>query len=76
MSCRREGRRLDDVADIEQADPGDAVERGDQRGIAQLSLGVFDGGFIVLDLRGELIHGRLLIVAHLARGGILLRSSL
>ena len=62
---------VDDAADIEQAESGDAVERGDEPGIAELRLVVFNGGLVDLDLCIELIDGGLLIVAQLAGGGIL-----
>ena len=68
---RRRCRRSHVVADIEQAEPGDAVERRDEPGIAELCLGVFNRGLVILDLRIELIDSSLLIVALLDRGGIL-----
>jgi hypothetical protein len=69
---RRRYRRGHDIADIEQADSSDAVERGDEPGIAELSLCVFDCRLVTLDLRIELIDSGLLIVTHLDREGILL----
>ena len=54
-----------------RAESGDAVERGDEPGIAELRLVVFNGGLVDLDLCIELIDGGLLIVAQLAGGGIL-----
>ena len=56
---------MNDVADIEQADSGDPIERRHQLGVAQLGLGVlnrrligFDRGFELRDLgflRGYLL---------------------
>ncbi len=59
---------MDDVADIEQADAGDAVERRDQRGIAQLRLGIVDGRLVSLDRVLQLRHRRLLAGQLLLRG--------
>ena len=51
---------LDDVPDIEQANPGDPVERSGQPGIVQLGLGIFDRRLVVLDGSLLLGHHRLL----------------
>jgi len=59
--------RVNDVADIEKANPGDPVERGRQLGIAQLGLGIFDRRLIGFD-RGLLLRDHRLL-----RGDLLLR---
>ena len=69
---RRRCRRSHHIADIEQADSRDAVERGDESGISELSLGVFDRRLVIRDLRIEFIDGGLLVVTRLDRDGILL----
>lgn len=61
---------MDDVADIEQANPGDAVERRGERCVAELDIGIVHRSLIALDLRFELIDRGLLVVELLARHGI------
>src|ERR1700723_2189714 len=61
---------MDDVADVKQAESGDAVEWGDQRCVAELGFGVVDGSLVKFDLRIEFINGGLLIVDLLERDGI------
>ena len=39
---------MDDIANVEQADTGHAIKRCHQRGVAELSLGAFDGSLIAL----------------------------
>ena len=58
---------MNDVADIEQTNSGDAVEWSHQFGIAQLGLGIFDRRLIGFDNRLFLSDHRLL------RGDLLLR---
>src|ERR1700738_689823 len=65
---------MNDVADVEQADAGDAIKRRDQRGIAEQGLRVLDRSLINFDLRVELVDGSLLIVDLLLRDGIGFRS--
>ena len=62
---------MDDVANVEQAESGDTVERGNQRGIAELSLGIFDGRLVAFDLRVEFLDRGLLVVELLMCDGIL-----
>ena len=54
------GRRVDDVADIDLTQAGDARDRRLDGGIIELGLGVGDRGIVGGDLRGQLLHGRAL----------------
>ena len=61
---------MNDVADVEQANSGDAIKRRDQRGIAELGLCVFDRSLVAFDLRIELVDSSLLVIELLPRDGI------
>jgi hypothetical protein len=61
---------MNDVADVEQPNSGDAIKRRDQRGIAEQGLRVLDRSLVNFDLRVELVDGSLLIVDLLLRDGI------
>ena len=51
---------MDDVALIDQADSGSAVDRRGDRGVAELRLRIVDARLVGLDLRLELrYHGAL-----------------
>ena len=58
---------MNDVANVEQAESSDNVEWGNQRGIAELSLGIFDGRLVNFDLRVEFLDRGLLVVELLMR---------
>ena len=57
---------IDDVADIDLAQAGDARDRRLDRGVIDLGLGVGDRGVVGRDLRGQLRHGGALGVGLLA----------
>ena len=65
---------MNDVADVKQANAGDTIKRRDQRGIAELGLGVFDRSLVAFDLRIELVDGSLLVIELLSRDGIAFRK--
>jgi hypothetical protein len=67
----RRSQRMDNVADVEQSETDYAVERGDKRGIAELSLGVLNCRLIALDLRDKLGDRGLLVGDLLERDRIL-----
>ena len=60
----------DDIANVEQAVSGHAIKRRYQRGVAELSLGTFDGSLIALYLSTQLIDGSALIIYLLSRNRI------
>ena len=51
------GRGIDDVADVDLAQAGDARDRRLDLGVVELGLGVEDGGIVGRDLRGQLRNG-------------------
>ena len=51
------GRGVDDVADVDLAQAGDAGDRRLDLGVVELGLGVGDRRVIGRDLRGQLLHG-------------------
>ena len=61
------GRSIDDVADINLTQPGDAGNRRLDGGVAKLGLRVGNGGVVSRDLSGQLGDGRALSVGLLPR---------
>jgi hypothetical protein len=64
--------RVDDIADIDLSDAGDAIDRRGEIGVAEIDLRAFDDRLVGLNRGDELINNCLLRVGELLRDRFLL----